>query len=435
MERQLLVTADDYGLSLGNVNTILEAVDYGSVTSLSILANGDAVEKGIEEYVQRSGHIKLSVHINLTEGRCVSEDPAIRILTNEDGMFRYSVGRLWVAYLFSRSRKREEFRVGVRAEVGAQIRKIRSLLLPHGLDISGADGHQHVHMIPFVFDVLVEEQLPYVRITHEPWYVIPHDIRALLGVHAIGRLALAFLSFRNRRIAKICGIEASRFFLGFVSSGKMTFESVKEGFHAVSLQSASTEITEVCFHPGSAQLEELDHWKNAETSWHHSSWRTHERALLRSDPFKTLCADFRADRLTEKRWYRAVPQMTRFLIAGSIATGTNLGLLYLFTQFFGIWYLISATIAYVISFFLSFVLQKFWTFAHTSLVHTRREMAWYALNNILGLLFDLIGVYLLVEYAHMWYMAAQFIILSMIALWNFFIGRDFIFKNKIHKTV
>lgn len=429
MERRLLVTADDYGLSSGNVDSILAAVDHGSVTNLSILANGDAVERGIEEYVKRANKLGLSVHINLTEGKRVSEDPSARILTDEGGMFRYSAGRLWLAYLFSGSRKRRELRAGVHAEVGAQIQKIRSLLLPHGLDVSGADGHQHVHMVPFVFDELSLQKPAYIRITHEPLYVVPHALLALLGIHGLARFALAFLSFRNRRIAAKNGIPVNAFFLGFVFSGRMTHTSVEEGLYAITLRNRTSEVNEVCFHPGSAVPGELDAWSNADTAWHYSPSRDSERALLKSDAFKALCADFLARRLTERRWYRGLPKLARFVVAGGTAATTQLVLLYAFTEYLGIWYLVSNVLAFCFSFLVSFTLQKLWTFGDVSRKNMHGQAGSYLTLQLFSLATNSLLLSLLVERAGWAYLPAEFFVLIIIAFGTFFVSQRFIFKG------
>ncbi len=429
MERRLIVTADDYGLSSGNVTTILEAVDHGAVTNLSILANGDAVERGIEEYAKRADHLGLSVHINLTEGKRVSEDSAARILTDEKGMFRYSVGRLWFAYLFSGSKKREKFRAGVRIEIGAQIARIRSLLKPYDLDVSGADGHQHVHMVPFVFDALSEQRLPYVRITHEPWYVVPHHFLALFGVHAIARFPLVFLSFRNRRAAKKRGILSNEFFLGFVFSGKMTYEATKEGLYAVTLHKKAKAIDEMCFHPGSAIAGELDHWTNANTAWHYSKWRGKERTLLASDAFKMLCSDFASGNLIEKHWYRGLPKLGRFVIAGGTAAVTQLILLFIFTEYTRIWYLASNALAFCFSFLVSFTLQKLWTFEDSSHGNWRGQASHYLVLQLASLGINSLLLSLLVERLGIGYLAAEFFVLILVAFGTFFISKKLIFRR------
>ena len=47
-------------------------------------------------------------------------------------------------------------------------------------------------------------------------------------------------------------------------------------------------------------------------------------------------------------------QYVKFIIAGGTAAFTDLVLLYIFTDILGWWYLVSAAIAFVIAFFVSF---------------------------------------------------------------------------------
>ena len=60
-------------------------------------------------------------------------------------------------------------------------------------------------------------------------------------------------------------------------------------------------------------------------------------------------------------------RIVRFLISGSSAAGINLGTLFVLTHFFDVWYLLSSVVAFSVSFFVSFTLQKFWTFNDASL--------------------------------------------------------------------
>lgn len=268
MKSTIAIAADDFGLSRGITDTILETVDNGPVTLVSIIPNGDAVVYAIEEYKKRSEHLTLAVHLSLTEGKVLSKDSDISLLTDAGGNFKYGVVGLWLAYLIAVRVKKLHFREQVRREIVAQLTRIREM---SGVKEIAVNGHQHVHLIPFVFDELVAlPDIARVRTILEPfqWTWSPTSILA--------HFVLASLSKRATRILRLRGIATNDSFIGFVHSGHMTEKNVRTGL------ARSNGSVEVLLHPGSALPNELDVWKGsrADIEWHYSPWRTKEREML-----------------------------------------------------------------------------------------------------------------------------------------------------------
>ncbi|HRY52898.1 MAG TPA: glycosyltransferase [Candidatus Portnoybacteria bacterium] len=121
-------------------------------------------------------------------------------------------------------------------------------------------------------------------------------------------------------------------------------------------------------------------------------------------------------------------QITRFLISGGTSTLVNLAALFVLTDYFGVWYLISAVIAFICSFFVSFFLQKFWTFRNGDIDRVKRQLAYYFLVAMFGLSFNVAGIYFLVDILHLWYMLAQVIIGAILAVCNFCFYRFIVFN-------
>jgi len=124
------------------------------------------------------------------------------------------------------------------------------------------------------------------------------------------------------------------------------------------------------------------------------------------------------------RWAR----IGRFLVSGGLATLVNLGLLYVLTDWVGVWYLISAIISFAAAFFVSFTLQKFWTFEDRSREGMHFQAGLFFLVATLNLGLNTFFLYLLVEYAALHYLLAQIIVSAFIAVENFFIYRFVIFR-------
>ncbi|KKU57459.1 MAG: hypothetical protein UX81_C0035G0001, partial [Parcubacteria group bacterium GW2011_GWA2_47_12] len=118
-----------------------------------------------------------------------------------------------------------------------------------------------------------------------------------------------------------------------------------------------------------------------------------------------------------------------YLIAGGTSTAIDLGILYVLTEFAGWWYLVSATAAFIVAFFVSFILQKFYTFNNrdTSRKAVAMQGAFYFTLALTNLGINTILMYALVEWAGVWYFLAQIIAAAALAVESFFIYRFVIF--------
>ena len=134
-------------------------------------------------------------------------------------------------------------------------------------------------------------------------------------------------------------------------------------------------------------------------------------------------------RLVPEQYAPVLGQLLRFGISGVAAALTLMGTLYVLTDFAGLWYIHSVLIASVVSFFVSFGLQRLWTFRGVdqgaALPQLIAFVALFLANSAInaGLLF------VLVEYLHAPYLISELFIAVAIAIWNFCIMRFLIFRK------
>ncbi len=147
MSRQLIVTADDAGLHRGMNDGVLRAHRDGIVTACSIVANGAAFEDAIE----RLHEMECGVHLTLVEEKPLTAMRFPRKYT--------SFVPLYLARRISID--------AIERELRAQIEKV----LATGLRVTHLNGHQHLHLLPRIFAVVVrlarEYGIGYVRIVNE----------------------------------------------------------------------------------------------------------------------------------------------------------------------------------------------------------------------------------------------------------------------------
>lgn len=126
---------------------------------------------------------------------------------------------------------------------------------------------------------------------------------------------------------------------------------------------------------------------------------------------------------------RRYQRLLRYLVAGGIAATVDLGLLYVFTDIFLIHYLASAIFAFILTFFVSFTLQKFWTFQDGTTDRMHVQATIYFLVALVNLALNTALMYLFVDILGLWYMAGQFFASGLLAFESFFVSRHLIFKK------
>jgi glycosyltransferase involved in cell wall biosynthesis/putative flippase GtrA len=120
----------------------------------------------------------------------------------------------------------------------------------------------------------------------------------------------------------------------------------------------------------------------------------------------------------------------RYLIAGGIAASVHLGLLFILTSFFSVWYIVSTTFAIIAASVVSFLSHKFWTFKDKDVSKINLQTAYYLAMQGANVLINLGLMYILVDKLGFWYMTAQIISSGAIAFESYLVYRFFVFKSK-----
>ena len=119
----------------------------------------------------------------------------------------------------------------------------------------------------------------------------------------------------------------------------------------------------------------------------------------------------------------------RFGVTGILATSVSLLVLYVLADKVGIWYVYAATVAFLIGFCVSFLLQKFWTFRNTRTDIAGIQAIMYLIILAFNLGLNACLVYALVEWAHLSHLIAQAVSALLIAGESFFAYRFLVFRN------
>lgn len=119
----------------------------------------------------------------------------------------------------------------------------------------------------------------------------------------------------------------------------------------------------------------------------------------------------------------------KFLIAGSFAGAADLIFLFILHGLLKLPIVMSTTMAFVLSFLVSFTLQKFWTFRNHSQERMIRQLIVYILNMAIGLYVNGWLMYQLVDQYNIWYLLAQLMVNLVIGGWNYIAYRFIIFHR------
>lgn len=139
----VIVNADDFGISEAVNRAIIEAFERGVISSSTIMANMPGFEEACEQAFRRGIVDRIGIHINISEG--VPLTSRIRTLTkfcSSDEKFCFRRNTHW--------RLSDEERSALADEVRQQISRCRE----HGLPLTHADSHLHVHTEAQVFSVM-----------------------------------------------------------------------------------------------------------------------------------------------------------------------------------------------------------------------------------------------------------------------------------------
>lgn len=123
-------------------------------------------------------------------------------------------------------------------------------------------------------------------------------------------------------------------------------------------------------------------------------------------------------------------QIIKYLIAGGTSTSVDLTIYYFLTYYAGLWYIVSSISSFIIAFWISFGLQKFWTFRDKNTKNMMKQTYLYFFVAIVNLGINTLLVYFFVDYVHIHKFISKIFANILIATESFFVYRHFIFTKK-----
>ena len=237
--KQLIITADDFGLSGGVNRAIEQGWKNGLLTVASVMPGAPAFAEAVK-ISRRNPGLQVGLHLTLAQGLAVLPPAEIPELVDGGGNFSANPIRAGLRYFLDRG-----LYCQLKREIEAQIKKV----LDAGIALTHIDGHLNMHLHPTVLRILSELMPRYgittIRVPQERLAEnLRFDGRRKLG-KTLENLVFGFLADHARpeldRIGMIYASEVK----GVLNSGQMT-----EAYVLNILDGLRDGLTEIYFHPG-----------------------------------------------------------------------------------------------------------------------------------------------------------------------------------------
>ncbi len=257
--RQLIVTADDFGMSLEVNEAVEEAHRRGILTCTSLVVTGEAAADAIAR-ARRMPELGVGLHVALLDAPAALAAETIADLMDDDGR---GLGRKTWA-LGSKIALCPQVRRQALAETRAQFELFRK----SGLPLDHVNGHWHFHQHPSLVRALIELAPEYgiraVRVPYEP---------ALASWRAAGRISLAFrvammlahwpLVRAMRRMLRAAGIATNDWFFGMNDGG-----AIGRNWLLRAIEHLPKGVSEIGLHPArrswASRYAPPAHWRVAD---------------------------------------------------------------------------------------------------------------------------------------------------------------------------
>ncbi len=254
---------DDFGLtkSISNNLIFLLKKKPNSIKTISIIVNTNKkVNLFAKKILKINNKISIYLHLNLVDGKPLSKK--LTKIVNTKGFFKNSFLKL---LLIRFNPFFKIYKLEIKKEIENQIKVYLKLLKninyknPNQIYL---DSHQHLHMLPWVFDLILELSKKYniifIRSTSEPF--ILSDTTNIFKVwfykNLLKFIILRTFNYINLKKIKLKNIKTNQFFYGIINSGHMNNNYIKK------IKKLKKSNYQILFHPNIAHKNEKNIFDN-----------------------------------------------------------------------------------------------------------------------------------------------------------------------------
>lgn len=123
---------------------------------------------------------------------------------------------------------------------------------------------------------------------------------------------------------------------------------------------------------------------------------------------------------------KLIAQFMKFGIVGVIAFVIDYGFMVLLTEVFGVPYLISTTVSFIISVIFNYFASMRFVFKHKDDMSRRREFIIFVVLSVIGLVINDVFMWLMVDFLFIDYRISKIVVTFIVAVWNFVTRKIFL---------
>ncbi len=279
----ILYHADDYGVCIEQAQRILNCRREGCLNSVSIMPNSDYLDETVGLLDK---DCKRAIHLNISEGKALSDPKKIPLLVDGRGYFNRSFGELLILSLISGKQLEKQIAI----EFYAQIKRVVKYM-PGDYKLR-LDSHRHYHAIPCAFRAMIRaaektrREIEFIRLPMEDFGLYlkaPSLIPRIQPLSVVKALVLNFCGTIDKWYLKRRGLsDKTCGYIGVLFTDRMFYENMAPLVRLIKRGEAfSGQDVEIQFHPGKVLEGEPIH-ETKFMDWFSSPNRDKEaKALLR----------------------------------------------------------------------------------------------------------------------------------------------------------
>lgn len=123
---------------------------------------------------------------------------------------------------------------------------------------------------------------------------------------------------------------------------------------------------------------------------------------------------------------KLISQFMKFGIVGVIAFVIDYGFMVLLTEVFGVPYLISTTVSFIISVIFNYFASMRFVFKRKDDMSRRREFIIFVVLSVIGLVINDVFMWLMVDFLFIDYRISKIVVTFIVAVWNFVTRKIFL---------
>lgn len=112
-------------------------------------------------------------------------------------------------------------------------------------------------------------------------------------------------------------------------------------------------------------------------------------------------------------------QFFRYIFVGGLAAVVNIGMLFVFTNFLRLYYIISNILSFLLGLLTNYILSKKYVFQEKTNISFISEFIIYTIIGVIGLLIDTLFIWFFTDLCGIYYMISKILSTGIVFVWNF----------------